>query len=123
MARNRPSKALHTPIEGGGGDRLRAVRAHLVSARAALDQAAAGLSDALGDALGSDAARRRGPNGDGLRGKLCRDSEVREYVEARLDYMRYADIAAATRAAFGPTRGVGASTVQRWWKKKFAPSK
>ena len=123
MAFNAPSKADQSPVDDGGGGRgvLRAVRRDAAAARAALDQLDARLSRALGEP--APPTPGRGPRGGNLRGKLDRDAEVKAFVEERLDSMTYKEIAAAVRAAFGPDRAIGTSTVQRWWKKKFDAAK
>lgn len=52
----------------------------------------------------------------GVVAKLDRDPEVRAFVEARLDRMTFAEIAAAVAERFPPSRCVRKSAIHAWFR-------
>lgn len=49
--------------------------------------------------------------------KLALDPELRAFVEARLPYMTFAQIAADVTAHFPPERRISLSAIHRWWQR------
>lgn len=122
MAFKAPSKVAQSPVEEDGERvALRAMRRDAAAARDALTRLDTEISAALGESAPPKA--KRGRHGANMRSKLDYDTEVKMFVEERLDTMTYNELAAAVRATFGPDRAIGRSSLQRWWTKKFGAAK
>ncbi len=50
--------------------------------------------------------------------KISTDPDLQAFVEARIDRLTFAEIAAAVAAHFPPKRRVGRSAIHAWWKKR-----
>jgi hypothetical protein len=96
----------------------RAALAQLAQVEAALVQALqrpveGGLEGSLQPPFATTTHRR--DHRPGRPAKLSIDIELRTFVEARLGFLTFDQIAAAVAAHFPPDRRVGKSAIHEWW--------